>query len=128
MEGGQGAYVPAAPPPPPPPVDEWAALLPTLDPSTMGWRERGFYLDPSMRRLVFDSVGNASNTAWWNGQIVGTWGQAEDCTVKVVPFSALGPRALAALDAEAVRLSEFLAGDRVPITYNARHLAGEPLP
>ena len=27
------------------PVEPWAALLPVLDPTTMGWKERDFYLD-----------------------------------------------------------------------------------
>ena len=39
----------------PAPVEPWVALLPTLDPTTMGWRERAFYLDPAHTPYLFDS-------------------------------------------------------------------------
>ena len=44
-----------------------AALLPTLDPTTMGWKQRGFYLDPDDVPYLFDTVGNGGTTAWWDG-------------------------------------------------------------
>ncbi|HLS48521.1 MAG TPA: winged helix DNA-binding domain-containing protein, partial [Actinomycetaceae bacterium] len=62
----------------------WAALLPTLDPTTMGWKGRGFYLDPGDAVYLFDSNGNAGTTAWWNGRIVGAWVQDDDGVVEVV--------------------------------------------
>ena len=59
-----------------PPQDEpWVTLLPTLDPTTMGWRERAFYLDRAHTPYLFDSAGNAGTTAWVNGRIVGCWVQ-----------------------------------------------------
>ncbi len=51
-----------------------AALLPTLDPTTMGWKEREWYLGPH-ERVLFDSVGNAGPTVWWDGRVVGGWSQ-----------------------------------------------------
>lgn len=51
-------------------VRPWAALLPTLDPTTMGWKERDLYLDPAHRPMLFDT-GNGGATAWWDGRIVG---------------------------------------------------------
>ena len=39
-------------------VAPWAALLPPLDPTTMGWIERDWYLGPYKPQLV-DSTGNA---------------------------------------------------------------------
>ena len=33
-------------------VGPWAALLPTLDPTTMGWKSRDWYLDPAHRELL----------------------------------------------------------------------------
>ena len=62
------------------PVEEtepWVALLPALDPSTMGWKERTWYL-PHVAADAFDSVGNGGPTIWVNGRIVGAWapGQA----------------------------------------------------
>ena len=46
-----------------PPPDHWVALLPSLDPTTMGWRGREFYLDPADVLYLFDTNGNAGTTA-----------------------------------------------------------------
>src|SRR3546814_5939656 len=67
----------------------WAALLPVLDPTTMGWKERDFYLDPADVPQLFDSNGNAGTTAWWNGRIVGAWVQEETGTVHLVSRNGL---------------------------------------
>ena len=95
-----------------------AVLLPALDPTTMGWKDRGFYLGDHAERL-FDSNGNAGPTAWWDGRIVGGWAQAEDGTVLVVPAEALEGDAERALDAAAGRLTEWLAGDVVNTIYQS---------
>jgi hypothetical protein len=100
------------------PVEPWAALLPVLDPTVMGWKERGFYLGRH-RPHVFDSNGNAGTTAWWDGRIVGCWIQDDDGVVEVRPFEKLPARALKALDAEAVRLTEWLGGVRVGTVYSS---------
>lgn len=49
---------------------QWAALLPALDPTTMGWRGRRFYVDGPTAEMVYDSAGNGRSTAWWDGRIV----------------------------------------------------------
>lgn len=92
-------------------VEPWAALLPSLDPTTMGWKERTWYVGPH-RPLVFDSVGNGGTTAWWDGRIVGAWHQPTDGRVELILLERIGARARRALDAEAVRLTEWLAGAR----------------
>ena len=51
----------------PPSREPWVALLPTLDPTTMGWRDCGFYLDPTHTPYLFDSAGNGGTTVWVNG-------------------------------------------------------------
>ena len=59
------------------PVDEaepWVALLPSLDPATMGWKQRSWYL-PDAALEAFDSVGNGGPTIWVDGRIVGAWAQ-----------------------------------------------------
>ncbi len=43
------------------PVEPWAALLPPLDPTTMGWKERDWYLG-SYKEQLFDTAGNAGPT------------------------------------------------------------------
>lgn len=97
---------------------EWAALLPALDPTTMGWKERDFYLGEHAERL-FDRNGNGGPTAWWCGRIVGGWTQADDGTVVVVPAEQLDRAATRALDAAAGRLTSWLDGDVVKSIYQS---------
>jgi hypothetical protein len=96
----------------------WAALLPALDPTTMGWKERGFYLG-GHAAAIFDRNGNGGPTAWWHGRIVGGWTQREDGTVVVVPAGSLPPAAREPLAAEAARLTAWLAGDVVRTIYQS---------
>lgn len=56
----------------------WVALLPGLDPTTMGWKEREWYLALDIAAQVFDRNGNAGPTIWADGQIVGGWAQRSD--------------------------------------------------
>ena len=60
------------------PVEPWAALLPVLDPTLMGWKQRDFYLDPDHTPYLFDTNGNGGTTAWWDGRVVGCWVQDDD--------------------------------------------------
>lgn len=55
--------------------EPWVALLPGLDPTTMGWKQRDWYVDPSMVPLLFDRNGNAGPTVWVDGRVVGGWTQ-----------------------------------------------------
>lgn len=112
------AYVLADDVDPVDPPEPWAALLPALDPTTMGWKERGFYLGDHAGRL-FDTNGNAGPTAWWDGRVVGGWTQDPDGVVEVVPCEDLGADARAALDAVAERLTRLLDGDVVRSIYQS---------
>jgi hypothetical protein len=100
------------------PVEPWAALLPALDPTTMGWKGRDFYLGDHAERL-FDANGNGGPTAWWDGRIVGGWTQREDGTVVVVPAERLDGDAEKALEAKAAALTAWLAGDVVKSIYQS---------
>jgi Winged helix DNA-binding domain len=97
---------------PPDPVEPWAALLPPLDPLTMGWRERDWYLGPHKGQL-FDTAGNAGPTIWWDGRIVGGWRQDEDGAVVLQMLEDVGADGLQAIEHEAARLTAWLAGTRV---------------
>lgn len=110
------------------PTGPWAALLPALDPTTMGWKQRDFYLRPDHTPYLFDSNGNAGSTAWWNGRIVGCWVQDEGGVVQVVLREDLGAEARAALDVEARRLTAVLDGVRVNSIYASRQQRGAALP
>lgn len=116
LEDGRPAWVLPDDLDPAPEVRPWAALLPVLDPTVMGWKERDFYLG-GLGPQLFDRNGNAGNTAWWDGRVVGTWVQDPDAVV--VPWlrdgvPAAGRRALAA---EAERLTDWLSGERVGTVY-----------
>ena len=94
------------------PVAPWAALLPPLDPTTMGWQERDWYLGPH-RAQLFDAAGNAGPTIWWDGRTVGGWRQDEAGDVVVQMLEDVGGDALRAIEHEAARLTDWLGGTRV---------------
>src|SRR5918992_719249 len=93
-------------------VAPWAALLPPLDPTTMGWQERDWYLGPH-RAQLFDAAGNAGPTIWWDGRTVGGWRQDEAGDVVVQMLEDVGGDALHAIEHEAARLTDWLGGTRV---------------
>jgi Winged helix DNA-binding domain len=94
------------------PVDPWAALLPGLDPTTMGWYDRGWYLGPH-KADIFDRNGNAGATVWWDGRIAGGWGQTPEGEIVVELLEDVGADGRAAIEREVRRLSEWLDGTRV---------------
>ncbi len=99
-----------------PSVGPWAALLPVLDPTVMGWKERDFYLDGHGPEL-FDGNGNAGTTAWWSGRAVGCWVQDEAGEVRVHLLEEVDAAGRAALNVEAQRLTAWLDGTRVGTVY-----------
>jgi Winged helix DNA-binding domain len=94
------------------PVKPWAALLPPLDPTTMGWFERDWYLG-RYRGELFDINGNAGPTAWWDGRIVGGWRQSDAGEVELQLLEDVDKTGRRALDDRATRLTEWLGGTRV---------------
>lgn len=89
----------------------WAALLPALDPTVMGWSERGWYLGEHKASL-FDRNGNAGPTVWWGGRIVGGWAQRSDGEIALRLLEDPGTGARAAIDQEAGSLEEWLGAVR----------------
>jgi hypothetical protein len=110
--GGQTGYLLPDDLDPPEPVEPWAALLPPLDPATMGWRERAWYLGP-YREQIFDAAGNGGPTVWWDGRIVGGWRQDEGGDVELQMLEDIGPDGLRHVEREAERLDRWLDGTRV---------------
>ncbi|WP_252858569.1 winged helix DNA-binding domain-containing protein [Rhodococcus erythropolis] len=92
----------------------WVALLPVLDPTIMGWKNRDFYLGPH-RNQLFDTRGNAGTTAWVDGRVVGCWIQDAAGVVHVRVLESVSADAQRALDAEAVRLTEWVASRSAPV-------------
>ena len=95
---------PAAPPS--------AVLLPGLDPSTMGWKQRAFHLAPDDVALLFDRNGNGGPTAWVDGRIVGGWHQRADGEIALHLTADVGADARAALEARAAELAALLGDVR----------------
>jgi hypothetical protein len=93
------------------PPEPSAALLPTLDPTTMGWKERGWYLGTHGPTL-FDSNGNAGPTVWWEGRVVGGWSQRRDGEIVYRLLEDVGADAVRAVEAEAARVAEWLGDVR----------------
>jgi hypothetical protein len=90
----------------------WAALLPALDPTAMGWKERDWYLGEH-RAALFDRSGNIGPTVWWEGRIVGGWAQRKDGEVVLRLLEEVSADAVAAIDAEVARLQAELGDLRV---------------
>ena len=88
-----------------------AALLPTLDPTTMGWKERDWYLGPHAS-LLFDQNGNAGPTVWWDGHVVGGWSQRRDGEIVFRLLEDVGAEAVRAVEAEVERLETWLGDVR----------------
>jgi hypothetical protein len=95
-----------------PQPEPWGALLPGLDVTTMGWFDRDWYLG-GHRSQVFDRNGNAGPTAWWNGRVVGGWGQGADGRVELHLLDEIGRDGTRQLQRRADELTEWLAGVRI---------------
>ncbi|MBA2697422.1 MAG: winged helix DNA-binding domain-containing protein [Nocardioidaceae bacterium] len=108
------------------PVAPWVALLPALDPTTMGWKGRDWYLG-AHRALLFDRYGNAGPTVWSDGRVIGGWAQHRDARVVVRLLEDVGSDVAAQVDTEASRLTQWLGGVRVLPSFPTplqRELAG----
>ena len=99
-------------------VDPWVALLPGLDPTPMGWKERGWYLGDHAAEL-FDSNGNAGPTVWANGRVVGAWGQTDDGDIAIELLDRLDAANRRRLDAERERLAAWLGDARIRPRFGA---------
>lgn len=97
------------------PGEPWAALLPALDPTAMGWQRRDWYLAPELRPRLFDRSGNVGPTVWWNGHVVGGWAQRPDGEIvwRILDEEGVGREALAAIEREAERLSGWVGTTRI---------------
>lgn len=88
----------------PPRPEPWVALLPALDPTTMGWQARDWYLGPH-KATLFDSNGNAGPTIWLDGRIVGGWAVRPTGELVTRLLEDIGREMTLAVEAEAGRLT-----------------------
>jgi hypothetical protein len=113
---------------PSPPAPPWAALLPALDSTPMGWQQRDWFLGEHGPRL-FDQYGNVGPTLWWDGRIVGGWAQDRDGQIVCRFLEDAGSDAATAAQAAADRMATLLGGVRLTartrgMTWLERELAG----
>ncbi|MCW2800212.1 MAG: hypothetical protein JWQ70_1684 [Aeromicrobium sp.] len=112
LEGQIGFILPGDDTSEPADDEPWVTLLPALDPSTMGWKHRDFYLDQHRDRL-FDVNGNAGPTIWHDGRIVGGWAHRDDGEVAVELLIDIGREAAEETDRQAAALAELLGDVRL---------------
>jgi DNA glycosylase AlkZ-like len=92
--------------------EPWAALLPALDSTPMGWHQRDWYLGEHASYL-FDGYGNIGPSVWWNGAIVGGWAHDRSGEIVVRFLQDAGSDATAAAQAQADLLAGRLGGVRL---------------
>ena len=91
--------------------EPWVALLPGLDPTTMGWKLRDWYLDATSAD-AFDRNGNAGPTVWADGRVVGAWAQRPDGEIRTHLFTPLARAHRVLLEERVEQLRQVLDGAR----------------
>jgi hypothetical protein len=85
------------------------ALLPALDPTPMGWKQRDWFLPPDPGGL-YDAYGNIGPTVWWAGEIIGVWAVRPDGAVVTRLVADRGRDVTTAVEEEARQLQSCLDG------------------
>jgi hypothetical protein len=116
LEGGGTGWLAPGDEQPADPVGPWVALLPGLDPTTMGWKERAWYL-PVEAAHAFDRMGNAGPTIWVDGHVAGAWVQGPDGEIRTHPFRALPPRRAAEVQQRAADLAGMIGKTRFTVRF-----------
>ena len=91
----------------------WIRLLPGLDATAMGWKERHWYLQPDHVPRLFDRFGNIGPTIWADGEVVGGWTQRPDGSIVYELLSAIDDDHRDLLDAAITDLEAMLDGVQV---------------
>jgi Winged helix DNA-binding domain len=111
LDGATGLVLPGDLEPVPAP-EPWAALLPPLDPTPMGWSQREWFQGEHGPAL-FDRNGNVGPTVWWDGRIVGGWAHRADGSIACRFLEDAGAEAVAAVHAAADGLAARLGPVRI---------------
>jgi hypothetical protein len=99
-----------------PPLEPFVALLPGLDPTTMGWKHRAWYLGDHRPR-IFDANGNGGPTVWVDGRIVGGWAQRKTGEVVFRLLEDIGSQRTAEVAECAAELEQVLGEARVAVRF-----------
>jgi hypothetical protein len=98
---------------------EWVAVLPGLDPTTMGWKDRSWYVDAAVASRVIDRNGNAGPTIWVDGRVVGSWVQRHDGTIALGWLSEVPRARRSQVETMACRLEHELGDTRFTVRFPA---------
>ena len=102
-----------------PTAEAWVALLPSLDPTTMGWKERSWYL-PDAAADAFDRNGNAGPTIWVDGRVIGAWAQTGDGELVLHYFEAVAAARRRQVEARAAELRGWIGDTRFTVRFPGR--------
>jgi hypothetical protein len=102
--------------PPLGPVEPWVAVLPGLDPTIMGWKQRDWYL-PSTSAEVFDSAGNGGPSLWVDGRVIGAWAQTKDGTIHTHYFERVAAARRREIDQRIDELKSWIGNTRFTVRF-----------
>lgn len=111
LEGGPTGYVLAEDTEDVLRPEPWVAVLPALDPTAMGWKEREWYVGDHVAEL-FDRNGNIGPTIWADGKIIGAWSSRREGGIVSELFESIDTARRNLLDRRLELLQVFL-GDVV---------------
>jgi hypothetical protein len=101
---------------PSPQPEPWVAVLPGLDPTIMGWKQRDWYL-PSTSVEVFDSAGNGGPSLWVDGRVVGAWAQTRDGEIHTYYFERVGAARRRQIDQRINELKSWIGDTRFAVRF-----------
>lgn len=114
LEGEAGWL--AAEDPPLGPVEPWVAVLPGLDPTIMGWKQRAWYL-PKTSLEVFDTVGNGGPSLWVDGRVVGAWAQSKEGSIHTHYFERVAASRRREIDQRIEQLKSWIGDTRFTVRF-----------
>ena len=100
------------------PATEEVFLLPSLDSTSMGWKQRDWYLGEHGLAL-YDRNGNAGPTIWVAGRMVGGWAQRKGGDLVYRLLEDVGREATAQVETELDRLTDWLDGSVVTARFRS---------
>jgi hypothetical protein len=103
----------------------WVAVLPSLDPTTMGWKQRAWYL-PATAADAFDRNGNAGATIWVDGRVVGTWAQTKTGDLPTHYFEKVAAVRRREVDQRLAKLKSMVGETRFSVRFPGRIQATIP--
>jgi hypothetical protein len=106
----------AANDPPVGPTEPWVAVLPGLDPTIMGWKQRDWYL-PSTSMDVFDRAGNGGPSLWVDGRVIGAWAQAKDGLIHTHYFERVAAARRREIDQRIDQLKSWIGDTRFTVRF-----------